>query len=231
MAKVVLADAEHDVVKQKADELTAGADGERSKIQKIFEYVRDGILFGYPVKGDLVRASETIQSGLGQCNTKSTLFLALCKAVGIPARIHFSAIRKEIQRGLFKGPAYRAMPEKISHSWIEVLLEGRWRRIDSYINDIAFYRAAKKELERLNWKTGFSVSCESGEPSAELNLDDEKFVQMGAVVDDHGVWDEPMDYYGSARYQNRPGFIRLFFYRLLIGVANKRVRKLRKNSA
>ncbi|PIE04466.1 MAG: hypothetical protein CSA76_04225 [Spirochaetales bacterium] len=231
MTKIILADFEHPAVQQKANELTAGVESRRIQIQKIFKYVRDDILFGYPLKGDLVSASETMRLGTGQCNTKSALFLALCKAADIPARIHFSAIKKEIQRGLFKGPAYRAMPDKISHSWIEVLLDGKWRKIDAFINDIDFFNGAKKQLELLNWQNGFSVSSENGEPSAELDLDNEKFVQMGAVVDDHGVWEEPMAYYSSEQYKNRPGFIKLLFYRLLIGVVNKRVVKLRQNGA
>ncbi len=227
MKKIVLANSENSAVKQKAEELTAGLENDRDKIRKIFEYVRDDILFGFPVKGDLVCASETIMTGIGQCNNKTNVFLALCKASDIPARIHFSAIKKEIQKGLFVGIGYKAIPEKISHSWIEVLLEKKWRRIDSYINDIKFFNSAKSQLEQLNWKTGFSISRENGEPSAELNLDDEKFVQMDAVIDDHGVWEEPMDYYMSPDYKNRPGFIKTLLYRVMIRIVNKRVSKLR----
>jgi hypothetical protein len=50
---------------------------------------------------------------------------------------------------------------------------------------------------------------------------------MDAVVDDHGVWDEPADYYASARYRNRPGFFKLWLYRLLVGGINRRVRAIR----
>ncbi|WP_411892723.1 hypothetical protein [Yoonia sp. SDW83-1] len=32
---------------------------------------------------------------------------APCKATGIPARIHFSLISKDIQKGFFTGVAYR----------------------------------------------------------------------------------------------------------------------------
>jgi transglutaminase/protease-like cytokinesis protein 3 len=31
--------------------------------------------------------------------------------------------------------AYRLMPPLISHSWLEVQIDGTWRRLDSYIND------------------------------------------------------------------------------------------------
>lgn len=228
MNKFILADSEHPVVKQTAAELVAGTTTDREKIQNIFNYVRDSIQFGFPLNGDLVSASETILTKVGQCNTKSTLFLALCRAIGISACIHFSTIKKEIQRGLFTGIAYRLMPDTISHSWVEVQIDGEWRRIDSYINDMDFYMAGKNKLKKMNWNTGFSISCTSGDSSADLHLDEEKFVQMDAVLDDHGIWDEPIDYYRSPEYKNRPGFIKMLMYRLMIGSINRRVAILRK---
>ena len=71
-----------------------------------------------------------------------TLFLALCRAAGVPARLHFSLIDKRIQRGLFHGLAYRLLPKRLSHSWLEVEIDGTWRRIDGYINDAPFFSAA-----------------------------------------------------------------------------------------
>lgn len=227
MKKIILSDFDHPIVKAKAAELTNKTAADKDKIQNIFNYVRDEIAFGFPANGDIMRASQTIVLKMGQCNTKSTLFLALCKAAGIPARIHFSTIKKEIQRGLFTGIAYRIMPDTLSHSWIEVKTDGEWIRIDSYINDKGFYAAGKYQLKKRKWNTGFSISCTSGESSADLNLNEEKFVQMDAVIDDHGVWDEPMDYYNSSLYKNRPGFIKLCMYRLMVGRINRRVKKLR----
>ena len=137
-----LANYDHPVVQQTARRVTQQETTVRGKLEKIFLYVRDEIKFGFPKNGDLVTASETIELGMGQCNTKGTLFLALCKAIGIPAHIHFSLIDKKIQRGLFVGLRYKLIPPLLSHSWIEVKVVGTWRRIDSYINDEAYFRAA-----------------------------------------------------------------------------------------
>jgi hypothetical protein len=225
----LLADYEHPLVRETAERLTRDEATIRGKIEKLFYFVRDGIKFAFPADGDLVKASDTIRSGVGQCNTKGTLFLALCKAAGIPARLHFSTIKKDIQHGLFTGLAYRLMPPEISHSWLEVMIDGRWRRLDSYINDEAFYEAGKAALRERGWNTGFSISREGGESSAAFNLDEEKFVQMDAVVGDHGVWDEPSNYYASSAYKNRPGLLRLLVYRALIGSINRRVERLRRH--
>ena len=119
------------------------------------------------------------------------------------------------------------MPDRISHSWAEIQIDGVWRRIDSYINDMKFYNAGKNQLKILNWNTGFSISCANGESSANLHIDEEKFVQMDAVIDDHGTWEEPMDYYISPNYKNRPGLIKMIMYRLMIGRINRRVTELR----
>ena len=223
----VLADVDHPLTKATAQRVTSGADTDREKLERLFLFVRDSIAFGFPVKGDLVPASETIKTGVGQCNTKATLLLALCKASGIPARIHFSLISKDIQRGFFSGIAYRLMPRSISHSWIELEIEGKWRRIDSFINDISLHNAAERELAQRGWSVGFSIALSKGHANADLNIDDEAFEQMAAVTGDHGIWNDPSEYYASPLYQNRPGFWRLLAYRLMIGRVNDKVERLR----
>lgn len=225
-----LADYDDPLVRATALALTKGEDTDRGRITSIFHYVRDTIRFGFPAAGDLVSASETIRLGFGQCNTKGTLFLALCKAAGIPARLHFSLIRKEIQRGLFTGIAYRLMPPLISHSWLEVQVDGTWRKLDSYINDEPFHESAKAALRQCGWDTGFSVACSSGESSAALNLDEEKFAQMDAVAEDQGTWDDPDAYYASPAYRNRPNLFKLLMYRILIGDINRKVERLRQRA-
>jgi hypothetical protein len=222
-----LADYDHPLVQEIAQYLTQGEKTIRGKLEKIFYYVRDDILFGFPKKGDLIKASDTIMLGIGQCNTKGTLFLALCRATGIPARIHFSLIDKEIQRGLFAGLRYKLLPSLLSHSWIEVKVEGTWRRVDAYINDEAYFRVAVSILKKKGWETGYSVSCPNGTCSCEFNFDEDRFVQMGAVVEDHGLWNDPSDYFATDKYKNRPNALMMFLYRLRIGTINRKCTKLR----
>jgi hypothetical protein len=227
---MVLADSDHPVTQAKAQCLTVEAKTDREKLERLFLFVRDEIAFGFPQKGDLVPSSETIQTGMGQCNTKATLLLALCRASAIPARIHFSLISKDIQRGFFPGIAYWLMPQNISHSWIEVEIEGAWRRIDSFINDMPLHKAAEHELRRRGWNIGFSLALFNGHASADLSIDKEAFEQMAAVTDDHGVWDDPSDYYASPLYQNRPSRLRMLAYRLMIGRVNRKVKRLREGA-
>jgi len=225
-----LADYEHPLVAETAARLTQGETTTRDKLKPLFLYVRDQIKFAFPEAGDLVTASETIRLGIGQCNTKATLLLALCKASAIPARIHFSLISKEIQKGFFTGIAYWLMPQQISHSWIEVDIEGQWRRIDTFINDRDLFESARTELKRRGWTTGFSIALTDGDESADLNLDSEAFQQMAAVTEDHGTWDDPSDYYSSGYYRNRLDPVRMWLYRQLIGRINRGVERLRQQN-
>lgn len=224
----VLADFEHPLVCDLARRLTDGEAGVRGKLARLFLFVRDEIKFGFPAHGDLLAASEVIRQGYGQCNNKGTVLLALCKAAGIPARIHFSLIGKEIQRGFFTGIAYALMPARISHSWLEVQVDQRWRRLDAYINDSGLQGHAVAELKRRGWRTGFSVALpKTGAPAIELDLDNEKFSQMAAVTDDHGTFDEPAAYYAGPHYRNRPGRLKLWLYRRMLKGINGRVQRLR----
>ena len=224
-----LSDSTHPLVQETAKTLTMGVSEPRDKLANIFHYVRDEILFGFPPEGDFVKASQTIKRGYGQCNTKGILILALCQAVGIPARLHFSRISKEIQHGFLMGLFYSQMPKEVTHSWLEVQLNGQWVQVDTYINDIDLHNAALRRLKCIGWNTGFSVSRVEGEPSATLDMDKTQYSQMGAVVGDDGTWNDAADFFNGSRYLNRPGVIKQWLYRLYLPLANRRVRRLRQH--
>ena len=224
-----LADADHPLVRETSRRLTRNRETPRDKLRAMFHYVRDEIHFGYPKNGDIVTASETIRLGYGQCNTKATLLVALARAAGLNVRTHFSSINKEIQRGIFPKWVFERFPDELSHAWVEVEIDGRWRRIDSFINDIDYYQAATRALRERGWRTGYSVSCESGESDPAFNIDEERFVQMDAVTGDHGTYEEPADYYRSSKYLNRPGALKLLIYRLTARLANNKVDRMRRD--
>lgn len=71
---------------------------EFNRIQAIYNYVRNEILFGYN-SDDYISASKVLSDGYGQCNTKGTLFMALLRACDIPCRIHGFTINKKLQKG------------------------------------------------------------------------------------------------------------------------------------
>ena len=227
METVILVDYENKLVVDTAKRITQGAETREEKLERVFLYVRDEIKFGFHEEVDYLTASEIINRGMGQCNNKTTVFLALCKVVGIPAKIHFSTIDKRIQQGLFRGIVYWMMPKEITHSWIDVELDGRVLKLDAFVNDKSYYSQAKGMLEKENLDTGYSISCSKGKSSIEFDINNENFVQMGAVKSDHGVCDEPLDYYKTDKYMNKLNFIKMFLYKMSIRTVNDRIKKIR----
>lgn len=153
-----LADYDNDLVRKTAERLTDGTLSTKEQFDRLLAYVRDEIQFGFPATGDLTKASETIELGIGQCNTKATLLRVLCKVLDIPARIHISLISKEIQRGFCTGIAYRLMPDEISHSWLEVEIDGD---CDA--------QTASSMTKRCNPHLSESCAVEAGKPGFRLH--------------------------------------------------------------
>ena len=102
------------------------------RVKNIYNFVRDEIRFGYN-KSDNIPASKVLSDGYGQCNTKSTLLMALLRAVGIPNRIHGFTIDKALQKGAITGIWYKLAPKNILHSWVEVLINDKWYFLEGVI--------------------------------------------------------------------------------------------------
>jgi hypothetical protein len=221
-----LSDFDHPTVQKITAELTLGKQTPLDKLESIFGFVRDGIKFGFPPKWDQVKASEVLGYGLGYCNTKATLFQALSKAAGIPARVHYGLIDIRIMRGILPSFAFPFMPEVGGHSWIEVQLDGQWKPIDSYINDQPFYEKALDRIRKSGSGIGYSVSFVEGKSSCEFNFGEKGFVHMGAVKEDHGVWEDPAEYFASDKYP-RWNVIQSMLYPGLAFMANRNVERIR----
>ena len=230
ITKQRLSDFDHPVVRKKAEELTSERQSSVEKLQSIFYFVRDEIKFGFTSKWDEVKASEVIGYGLGYCNTKATLLHALCQASGIPSRVHFGLININIMRGILPSFSFPFMPKSGGHSWTEVQLYGQWRSIDSYINDKKFYERALEKLINSGRSIGYSVSFIDGKSSCEFNFGEKGFVHMGAVVEDHGTWEDPSEYFASEKYLRwNPILSKL--YPILAMLANRNIERIRKNPA
>ena len=118
----------------------------------IHDYVRDNVRFGWRPDFYAMTASEVLDAGVGYCNTKSTLFVALLRGAGIPARQRFVTINADILE-----PFVRLPQPFVDHSYSEVFLEGRWLRVDSYIPDPVLFASAQAALERENRVLGYGV--------------------------------------------------------------------------
>jgi hypothetical protein len=222
----MLSDYDHPAIQAKANELTSDKLTLLDKMESLFGFVRDEIRFGFPPKWEKVKASETLQYKMGYCNTKATLLLALCKATGIPARLHTGLIDIEIMRGIFPSFAFPFLPSATGHTWMEIEIDGEWKPMDSYINDKAFYEGALKRLQESGKTTAFLISHAKGTSSCEFNFGEKGFIHMGAVVEDHGTWDDYSEYMSSDKYF-RMNRMQLMSYPLMAWISNRNIEKIR----
>jgi len=229
MSTALLSDADHPSIQDKAAGLTAARESTRDKLESIFQFVRDEIKFGFTPKWDAVKASEVLTYGVGYCNTKATLFVALCRAAGISARVHCALIDIDIMRGVFPSVAFPFLPKVGGHSWSEVQIEGKWQPIDSYINDKAFYEGARRRLEASERPFAYSVSFVDGKSSCEFNFGEEGFVHMGAVVKDHGPWEDFSRYMASDTYASMNS-LQLTFYPMIAKLTNRNIEGIRREA-
>jgi hypothetical protein len=66
--------------------------------------------------------------------------------------------------------------------------------------------------------------------SSAFSIEEEKFVQMDAVVEDHGIYNDPSDYFYSEKYNNKVSFLKTFIIRnLIFPQVNKQVLNLRQS--
>jgi hypothetical protein len=224
---VMLSDFNHPSIIEKSKELTEGKTTRLEKLEAIFYFMRDGIKFGFSSTWDELKASEVLELGFGYCNTKASLFLALCKASNIPAQIHCALINIDIIRGIFPGFAFPFLPKAGAHSWIDVEIDGEWKPIDSYINDKAFYEGALKQLKKSGRPLGYSVSFIDGKSSCEFNFGEKGFVHMGAVIEDHGTWDDLSEYIASEKYV-RMNRMQSMSYPMIAAISNRTIERIRK---
>ncbi|MEM1448895.1 MAG: transglutaminase-like domain-containing protein [Planctomycetota bacterium] len=152
LAPTDVIDADHPRIQELARELTAGATDDRTRAVRLHDFVRDEVRFGFQPRFYAVRASEVLAGGVGYCNTKSSLFIALLRAAGVPARARFVEIDAGILRGIVDpGTAY------VDHSFTEVWLNERWVRTDSYIVDPALAESARARLAAEGRAFGYGV--------------------------------------------------------------------------
>jgi len=196
------------------------------KILEAYNFVRDEIEFGYNVD-DNIPASRVLADGYGQCNTKSTLFMAILRALGVPCRLHGFTIRKEIQKGAMKGLVFKFAPENVVHSWVEVYFENEWYNLEGFILDKQYLSKLQNKFSDCSGSfCGYGVSVRDFKnPVIDWNKND-TYIQKESINKDLGIFNNP-DMFFAVHSQDL-NFFKKFMYRNIIRhLMNKNVRKIR----
>lgn len=201
--------------------------GTSEKIEKIYYFVRDEIKFGYNESDD-IPASQVLKDGYGQCNTKTTLFMALARAVGIPSRAHLFKINKKVQKGIFPTHIYeRYMKEELIHSWPEIYLKDRWIILEGIILDNEYLEQIKKKFRFKGQFEGYGISV-LDLSSVNTNWSGkDTYIQKKSITKDEGMYASPDEYYQE--YGTNMDKLEKFFFKCFVKpLVNKKVKNIRK---
>ena len=195
------------------------------RIGAVYDFVRNEIAFGYNA-GDELPASQVLADGIGQCNTKGTLLMALLRASGVACRFHGFTIDKALQKGAITGPAYLLAPRRIIHSWVEVWFEGRWVALEGFILDAPYLASLQRRFPEARRFCGFGAATpDLSAPAVEWRGQD-TFIQKEGIVDDFGVFGSPDEFY--ARHgSNLSGLKRWLYAHVIRHRMNAQVGRIR----
>lgn len=205
-------------------------ESDKERIKTAYDFVRNEIRFGYNASDD-IPASRVLADGYGQCNTKTTLLMALLRALGIPCRFHGATIDKELQRGAVTGIWFWLAPADILHSWAEVWFNGSWVKLEGVILDRSYLTAVQHAVSRSypagSGFIGYAIATRNiMRPPVEWKGGDTAIQQEG-VNNDLGVYDAPDAFYAKYGVNMSP-LKRILFANFIRHRLNARVEKIRK---
>lgn len=219
-------------VREVLDQVVLGRATEREKAIAIHDYVREKVKFGFNKYFDAGTPEYTLACGVGHCNPKSRLMVALLRSSGLEAYQHFVVIPKEILKGAIPASQYWMIPPQLSHSYVEVKVEGAWCEMDSFIVDTPMLKGAQRLLAREHRPLGYGIRADSvntwdGMTNAFAQLDSR------LLIEDHGRIEDLEAYFNDKRYRNKAfglSFNTIFKLMGNFGVApiNNNIERIRK---
>lgn len=224
-----LLDFNHDKIKQLIASKAWRSLPHTERIASIYDFVQNQIIFGYNEADDLP-ASRVLADGIGQCNTKTTLLMALLRSCEIPCRFHGFTIDKALQKGAISGLAYALAPRSIIHSWVEVWHQDRWINLEGFILDKPYLSSVQKQFTEIKGAfCGYGIATKSlVQPDIEWRGSD-TYIQKEGINHDFGVFDAPDDFY-LKHGSNLSGIKRFLFLHWIRKSLNHRVQNIRQGN-
>jgi hypothetical protein len=188
-------------VEEVLDQVIARTATECEKAIALHDYVRENVKFGFNKYFDAAPLDYILSYGHGHCNPKSRLMVALFRAAGLECYQHFVVIPKDILKDAISPSRYWMIPAELSHSYVEVKVEGKWCSIDSFIVDTQLLKGARARLAKEGRSLGYGVRLDS------INTWDghrDAFSQFdpGMMIEDHGRVDNLEAYFHDKKYRH-----------------------------
>ncbi len=204
-----------DTMKEKAD-----------LIGEVYSFVRDEVAYGY-TRSFSLPSSKVLSKGYGNCITKSTLLMALLRAVGIPCRFHAMTISKVIYRGLLSKLSYKLATRELYHAWVEAEYNGKWFTLEGHIVDRPYLlKLQAKYPDYIGSFYGYGIAVLNFKNPDNRWNEDHTYVQRQAIEEDLGVFDTPDAFF--AQYPTSLAYTQSFRYRTMFrGQLNRSIRAVR----
>jgi len=146
-------------LKETAKNITRDANTPEEKLEKIFYFVRDQIVFDF-LENSLMSAEEVLAAGRGSCMHKAVLLAEMAKEAGIPVRLHFMWVTKEALRDLLHPMSYFFWANPFLHTYPEVNLNGKWVPMEATFDKKLHEILLKKRLNFARYPDRRNISIE-----------------------------------------------------------------------
>ncbi len=215
-------DLSHPKVHITALKLTQSLHAPKERALAVHQFVRR-IPFGAFSDVSHVRASDVMRAHRGDCHSKGVLFVALCRAAGLPARLQFVRIRSRFMHGILdEGPATMA------HAIGQVMLDDRWVSTDGYVVDPGMFVQARQHLKQAGLDCGWGVR-RAAPPVWNGTSDCIQQFEPADLVHNYGAYHDPAEFYEELSHdEGAPSWVSRLKYALGAQLVNRRVARLRE---
>jgi len=183
-------------------------------IGEVYTFVRDEIAYGY-TKSFSLPASKILVKGYGNCITKSTLMMAILRAVGVPCRFHAMTTSKVIFRGLLPGLSYKMATKHPYHAWVEVEYDNKWVVMQGHLVDRPYMlKLQEKFPDYMGSFYGYGLAVLNFRNTDAKWNEKNNYIQNQAIEEDLGIFDTPDDFFSQSPAAD--DYTQSFYYRTLI---------------
>lgn len=217
-----LIDLEDPKLRLRVHSLTQLCNNDREKAIAIYGFVKR-LPLARRFQARPQTAREVFDFGSGDAPEKATLLVAMLRIARLPARMRYVMLSGEILRGIAAGMTQAARPI------VEICLNERWLRTDTYIFDPACMAAARQRLRDRGWEWGYGIHVNghmlwNGREDAFLGGVPSECDLM--VVGQLGVYHDPAQYQRS-RPTRRHSRLRALYWNMVAPFVDGAYRSLR----
>ena len=169
--------------------------------REIYNFCKDEILFGYNSQADNIAASSVLKEGLGHCNTKTTLLMALLRVADIPCRLQAFTIHKSLQKGAMTPFVYFMAPKEIIHTWTEAWINDNWLALEGMILDSKYLQSIQSKFTKCAHHQhpflGYAVATKNLQSPKVEWTGRSTFIQREGIARELGSFKSPDEFYAK----------------------------------